>query len=664
MRRWFFVLWLMLGAVLLASCSPDEQVTPATKAGTIRAVIVGIDDYQFSRAHRSAADFNNLKGAVFDAQRFGAAMAELYGVNVAKLSGADCEAANGDPVTLINQCATRGRILAALDQQIATLEPGDTLLFYFAGHGAQFRDDERFDQDSGFNATILPHDARNPDGSKGDIFDTELKAIKDRAAAKGLYFVSIFDSCNSATATRTGASGQSRNAPPLTGSQVPETRATAPTGAGEGYWVHLAAAQDGEEAQEVPSGTIGKREGVFTTALIEALRMPNMRRATFGDIIAEVQLRVAQKGHFAQNPSAEGALTAAFGAREGTAILFAAEREGADIVLKAGAASGITVGSTFAFYASEADALRRTGQLAKGTVIAVDRNSARVAAKLAEGADLPANLAAEEIAHFVAADSVAVSNQLPSGAARDAVAAALARIPFAALRDNGAVLLALKDPSSSAIAMRAADGTLLSDSLGNPDDPAFAARLEGELTKIARVQQLLALRTDMQSTGAANDTANIAFCVAGTGYRVTACPQIEGGGLRRLDTGQNVTFTVRNDGGEALYIYVLAIDPRNAVQQILPRPNEIDAKIRPGEDYRRDASGFRTPGTYRFITIATDQKIRADALVQSGNGTRDIAACRSPLERLLCSANDGTRDPQVSSIGNWSVSVSSAIVAE
>lgn len=664
MRRWCFALWLMLGAVLLASCSPDEQVTPATKAGTIHAVIVGIDDYQFSRAHRSAADFNNLKGAVFDAQRFGAAMAELYGVNVGKLLGAGCEAANAATITLINQCATRSRILAALDQHIAALEPGETLLFYFAGHGAQFRDDERFDQDSGFNATILPHDARNPDGSLGDIYDRELKIIKDRAAAKGIYFVSIFDSCNSATATRTGASGQSRNAPALTGPPPPEVSASTSAGPNSGYWVHLAAAQDGEEAQEVPSGTIGKREGVFTTALIETLRMPNMRRATFGDIIAEVQVRVAQKGHFAQNPSAEGALTAAFGARKGTTILFAAKPEGGDIILKAGAASGITAGSTFAFYASEADALRREGQLAKGTVISVDRNSARVAVKLAAGAVLPANLAAVEIAHFVAADSVAVGNQLPSGAARDAVTAALARIPFAAMRDNGAVLIALKDPSSSTIALRAADGTLLSDSLGNPDDPAFAKRLEGELTKIARVQQLLALRTDMQSTAAADDTANIAFCVAGTGYRVTACPQIEGGGLRKLDTGQNVTFTARNDGSEALYIYVLAIDPRNAVQQIVPRPNEIDAKISPGNYRRRDASAFSTPGTYRFVTIATDQKIRADALVQSGNGTRDIAACRSPLERLLCSANDGSRDPQVTSIGNWSVSVSSAIVEE
>ena len=47
-------------------------------------------------------------------------------------------------------------------------------------------------------------------------------------------------------------------------------------------------AQDGEEAQET-GGSVGRRAGVFTSALLDTLRMPSMRDATFGDLIQEVR---------------------------------------------------------------------------------------------------------------------------------------------------------------------------------------------------------------------------------------------------------------------------------------------------------------------------------------------------------------------------------------
>ena len=89
-----------------------------------------------------------------------------------------------------------------------------------------------------------------------------------------------------------------------------------------GYWVHLAAAQDGEQAQETPSGAIGERAGVFTTALIETLRMPGMAKASFGDIVGEVGLRVAESGATSQTPSAEGELNASLGAKARDVVLF------------------------------------------------------------------------------------------------------------------------------------------------------------------------------------------------------------------------------------------------------------------------------------------------------------------------------------------------------
>ena len=409
MRSVRVLLGLVLAA-LLAACSSSTPTALVEQVDRrIHALFVGIDEYRYSEQ----AGFADLKGAVGDTQRFKQALAELYGVDVDTPQSGSCDSSNATSVTLTDDCATRARILAALDAQIAALEPGDTLLFYFAGHGSQYLDDETFGQDSGYNGTILPTDARNPDGSPGDIFDIELKERKDRATAAGIYFVTVFDSCNSATATRDGAAGQSRSVVPLTNATLPTTDQTTPTGPGGGYWVHLAAAQDGEEAQETASGAVGARAGVFTSALIDTLRLPGMRDATFGDVIKEVRLRVANRGHIAQTPSAEGELTAALGSRSRSPMLFVATANGEAVTLQAGSLSGITSGSRFALYASQADAVARRAQLATATVTGLDDGTAQLKLDGEPAADLPAELVAEEIAHFYPADLIEVSNDLP-----------------------------------------------------------------------------------------------------------------------------------------------------------------------------------------------------------------------------------------------------------
>jgi hypothetical protein len=100
--------------------------------------------------------------------RFKQALAELYGLDVDTAREGACESSNAVSAHLTDDCATRERNPGRARCQIAALKPGETLLFYFAGHGSQYRDDETFDQDTGYNGTILPTDARNPDGSPGD----------------------------------------------------------------------------------------------------------------------------------------------------------------------------------------------------------------------------------------------------------------------------------------------------------------------------------------------------------------------------------------------------------------------------------------------------------------------------------------------------------------
>jgi len=650
----------LLGMLGASVCNADTPQPSAPGRG-IHALVIGIDHYRFSTARQSGAAFPDLAGAVGDANRFAQALTELYGVTFTP-PDKSCGAAPIVSVVLTDACATRERILKRLDDAIAMLKPGDTLLLYFAGHGARYRDDEHYEQDTGFNGTILPYDARNPDGSPGDIFDVELKARKDRATAAGIYFVSIFDSCNSATGTREGAAGQSRSAPQPRGTP-PAAVASPPVRNPGGYWVHMGAAQDGEEAQETPSGAVGARAGVFTTALIAALHMPGMRDATFGDMIREVRLRVAGQGHNAQTPSAEGRLTAAMGSSARAATLFAVAGDATGATLQAGAFSGVTSGSRFALYARQVDAIARTARLATAIVVSVDRNSARLKLETAP-ARLPSAMVAEEIAHFFPASLVGVSNDLPAGKARDAVAAALKSIGFVAVAPRAANHLVLRKGTAATVELRADDGVLLSTALGNAGTPGFADRLTGELRKIARVAQLLALRTAADDAAGARGLGPIDLCVAPDGYRPTSCPGLQHGGVRALAADAYTTVTAINRGSQPVYLYVLAIDPANAVDLVLPKPDETDQKLQPGLPYRRGPITFDTPGTYRFVTIATDQPIRADALMQSGNGAREVGACVSPLERLLCSAAEGTRDPGVSAVGNWSAQVSTVLVGK
>lgn len=657
-------------AALLCGCggSPDpppgdmqdRQASRAPDARRIHALIVGIDRYRHSDARLPSAVFSDLRGAVGDALRFKQALAELYGVEVDIPVQGACESSNAATTTLTDDCATRARILEALERRIATLQPGDTLLFYFAGHGSRYRDDEARDQDTGYNGTILPSDARSPDGAPGDIFDVELKALKDRATAAGLFFVSVFDSCNSATATRAGAAGLSRSAPALVAATPPIPEATPRSASGGGYWVHLAAAQDGEEAQETGGGAVGVRAGVFTTALLDTLRMPGMREATFGDLIHEVRLRVAARGHGAQTPSAEGALTAVLGARSRTAVLYDVEHAGGTTTLRAGTTAGITRGSRFALYASQADAVARQDRIASASVTSVAGTTATLALDTAPEGRLPTRLVAEQTAHFFPADALAVAVDLPAGPARDAAEAALRATGFGVVSATGATRIVEAEDDAGGIALRADDGTILAASLGRADEPAFGDRLADALRKVARVQQLLALRTSGVA-GNESDPFPVAVCIAADGYRPTACPPLQAGGVRRIGAGERIAATVINRGGQPAYVYVLAIDPYNAVDLVLPKPGEFDQPLPPNQPYRRSAMSFDAPGAYRFVVLASAQPVRADAFQQAGTGSRDLAACTSPLERLLCSSSEGTRDPGVAAVGDWSAQVTTVL---
>ena len=311
-RWWFLILILLLGAA------------PVQAKPVIRALFVGIDKYAYSKAQPATADtadFNDLRGAVADSRLMKRSLETALQVQFDQPRPGQCQSSNALSITLTDRCATRAAILAALTGQVRASARGDTVIFYFAGHGSTVADDEVFDQAGGYNSTLLPSDARNPGAlASNDIYDREIRALIDVANARGVNVITLFDSCNSGSASRgNSGEGDSRGVKAIKAKApkmwVPDL---APSGPGGGYRVHFGAARDDEEAREVAQG--GSINGVFTTAFTQALLIrPD---ATFGDLATTVRLRLEREGLKYQHPQAEGQLSASFGGTAGRAALF------------------------------------------------------------------------------------------------------------------------------------------------------------------------------------------------------------------------------------------------------------------------------------------------------------------------------------------------------
>lgn len=161
-----------------ATPSPQQRgltaEAPASQAdfgpGSNYALVIGIDDY--------AAPLPKLKTAVNDAKGFADLLTRQYGFNV---------------TTLLNQDATRDKILGAIAHFRKSLAENDSFLIYYAGHGSYDRD-----TDKGY---WLPVDAdpdpliRSRDISADDLI-TEVRGLAAR------HVIVISDSCFSGDLSR------------------------------------------------------------------------------------------------------------------------------------------------------------------------------------------------------------------------------------------------------------------------------------------------------------------------------------------------------------------------------------------------------------------------------------------------------------------------------
>jgi metacaspase-1 len=248
-----------------------------------KALVVGINDYA-----PIGTGGPDLSGCVNDAQDMANTLV-ICGFPAANIG------------ILTNQNATRANISNRLRALVTNAIAGDSIVFYYSGHGTRVANIGVDFEVDGLDEAICPHDYASAGVLRDDDFKTIFTALRP-----GVNLEVIFDCCHSGTGTRAigieGAGSLSdspsqytgvRNITPMLddefyfihqkqlskkGKNVKTTKAIVPVaGMNHTLW---AACQDSQVSMEGPIG--GPIRGYFTYHFCRALR------ATSGNIVRSV----------------------------------------------------------------------------------------------------------------------------------------------------------------------------------------------------------------------------------------------------------------------------------------------------------------------------------------------------------------------------------------
>lgn len=166
---------LLVAGLLGPGAAARAQVGPLHPAngGEVRALVIGIDDYQF---------VPQLKGAVADAKDIEATL---------RRNGVE------DVTALFDGAADRAAVMRAVDQITARTRPGDVVLLSIAGHGVQEPEHVKGSQPDGMdNVFVLAgFNPKTPAGTRQRIIGTEFNHIIKQFEARGAQVVFVADAC-------------------------------------------------------------------------------------------------------------------------------------------------------------------------------------------------------------------------------------------------------------------------------------------------------------------------------------------------------------------------------------------------------------------------------------------------------------------------------------
>ncbi len=622
--------------------------TPAMTA--VRTLFVGINRYDYSvgKEVNLDHDFVDLSGAINDLVAIRAVLTTpRWGITTGPFNPA-APCAPIDPrappmsITLVDHCASRAAILAALTAQITVAVPGDIILFFYSGHGSQ-ADDLTNTQPDGKSSTIVPADSRG--GNVHDIVDTDLGILIKAASARGVNVVTMFDSCHSATATR-DLRGRVRSV----GSEPKPGRATdiappPPTpGVAPGYQVHLSAAGDSEIARELP-GEDGQNHGVFTTALVQTLN--ETEPLAYADVAAKIRQTLAAAGAD-QTPGIIGERRATFlGASQIGGRLFEA-KVSADgtLSLTQGALAGVTIGSRYGVFASGGAARDIKAMRTSGVVTEANATAATIKLDkpLAAHVKSPWVL---ETQHVFDGPRIIIAVD-GDFAAKARVTKALSGIELLQVGGGTPAYSFLFGPDSVQL-VNAGTGLAIQGPIKTDDK--LDANLKELGRQIANYHALLALTARSVSAPEADISLSYA-CADPTKFY----PTERENGVSVVYPGDVIAARLTNSSDSNRYAYLYDLSPDLTITLLRTELTPLDPNA--STDFRMEAS---TLGRDRLLLLTSDNKIEAETLEQKATALkRDMRS--DPLTQLLDAARDGNAPRSLEAPGGWSTALIDFIV--
>jgi len=154
------------------------DLTPDDFSGTKRAVLIGIN---------YVGQQGELSGCHNDVLNITDYIKNVHGFRDSNMTVLMDDGTHQDP--------TKANIMAAYTAIAADSQPGDVVFLHYSGHGGKLRDDDRGEEDDGYDETLVPLDYEQA----GQIRDDDLLRDLVLRFNKGVFVTSIMDCCHSGT---------------------------------------------------------------------------------------------------------------------------------------------------------------------------------------------------------------------------------------------------------------------------------------------------------------------------------------------------------------------------------------------------------------------------------------------------------------------------------
>lgn len=523
------------------------------------ALLVGIDRYP------GFGSEVQLEGCVNDVQILRDALIRRFGFTEERMT------------VLLNERATRDGILDAMEDLVRKVGEDDVVVFHYSGHGSQKREPEgEEDEPDGWDETLVPFDSGRFPRQNRDITDDEIYGWLLRLTARTPHVTLIIDSCHSGTVVRKDFGGKVRwvcgekpshdspGQPVLRGASTEGPSGWLPLG---GKYVLLAACASMETASEIPVGEPEPvRHGALTYLVVQELMSPSFTGGTYRELFERLSPRVKALS-LSQNPQLEGDRDReVFGVQRIHPMPFLSvrSREGDKVVLDAGGACGLTVGSEWEIYEPGTRSVQDdAGKIGEVIVTAV-RATFSEARILKEGKDLriEAGARAVETVRCLKAARLKVEIVARADRRRELVDFLLSSSLVVEARPG--------EPADARISLEdwtaiLADGTHLWGPALHRDQSETWKMLRENLENAARLRGIAELR---------NPASLLHGLVDLMLYRLEGgqClpPESDENGDPVFTEGDRVVLEVRNRSDKEVYIYLLDIGLTGKVVLVYP----------------------------------------------------------------------------------------------